>query len=75
MDEDYDFRIEMHDRLFRGMVDTLEEVWQKQESGKPILPLTNTGKWEVIYANGWKYTYKGYKRSKNKRTCIQPSVA
>ena len=69
MDEDYDFRIEMHDRLFRGIVDTLEEVWQKQEAGKPLIPLENTGDWEVIYANGWQYKYEGYKRSENKAGC------
>ena len=75
MDEDYDFRIEMHARLFQGMVDTLEEVWQKQENGKPLLPLMNTGEWEVIYANGWKYSYEGYHRSKNKKSCIHSSVS
>lgn len=69
MDEDYDFRVTMHDRLFRGMVDTLEEVWQKQEAGEQLLPLENTGDWEIIYAHGWKYKYQGYQRSKKKNGC------
>lgn len=59
----------MHDRMFRGMVSTLEEVWQKQEAGELLLPLENTGDWELIYANGWKYKYDGYKRSQNKAGC------
>jgi len=69
MDEDYDFRVDMHNRLFRGMVDTFEEIWQKQEDGEPVLPLENTGDWEVIYADGWQYSYDGYERSKNKKGC------
>jgi hypothetical protein len=75
MDEDYDFRVEMHDRLFRGLVDTMQEVWQKQENGKPLLPLENTGDWDVIYANGWKYTYDGYQRSKNKKSCSNVAIS
>lgn len=66
---DVQFRIDMHARLFRGMVDTLEEVWLKQEAGQKLLPLKNTGEWQVIYANGWKYRYVGYTRSKNKSGC------
>jgi hypothetical protein len=37
MDEDYKFRVEMHDALFGGMVSTLEEIWQKQEAGEPVV--------------------------------------
>jgi hypothetical protein len=70
LDEDYHFRVEMHDQLFSGMVGMIEDVWQKQEAGEPIvLPLENSGKWEVIYADGWRYTYSGYERSKNKKQC------
>ena len=69
MDEDYDFRVDMHNRLFRGMVDTIEEIWRKQEDGKPVLPMENTGEWEVIYADGWQYSYEGYERSKDKKGC------
>ena len=69
LDEDYNFRIEMHDQMFTGIVDVTEEIWQKQEEGKPILPLENLGKWEVVYADGWHYTYEGYERSKNRKGC------
>jgi len=69
MDEDYDFRVDMHNRLFRGIVDTLEEIWQKQEKGELLIPLKHTGEWEVIYADGWRYTYPGYERSNNKGGC------
>ena len=75
MDEDYDFRVDMHNRLMRGMVDTLEEIWIKQEEGNPVLPLENTGDWEVIYADGWAYSYNGYKRSKDKKGCSAPVEA
>jgi hypothetical protein len=69
LDEDYHFRVEMHDQLFSGMVDIMQEIWQKQEAGEPVLPFENPGKWEVIYADGWQYTFEGYKRSKNKKQC------
>lgn len=75
LDEDYDMRVQMHDRLFRGMVDTLEEVWQKQELGEPILPLRNTGEWEIIYADGWRYQSNDYERSKNKKGCSIPAAS
>lgn len=72
LDEDFDFRITMHARLFRGIVDTMEEIWKKQEEGKPVLPLINTGEWEVIYGDGWRYNNKGYERSKAKKGCSAP---
>jgi len=62
-------RVEMHDKLFSAIVDTLEEVWKKQEAGEPILPLENTGGWEIIYGDGWRFKYEGYELSKNKAGC------
>ena len=69
MDEDYNFRVDMHNQLFSGVVDTLEEIWIKQEEGNPVLPLENTGGWEIIYGDGWRFKYEGYERSKNKAGC------
>ena len=69
LDEDYYFRLEMHASLFNGMVDVLEEISQKQEAGKPVLPLQRLGNWEVIYGDGMVYQYEGYERSKNKASC------
>mmetsp|Transcript_8243 Transcript_8243/g.9134 ORF Transcript_8243/g.9134 Transcript_8243/m.9134 type:complete len:577 (+) Transcript_8243:99-1829(+) len=69
LDEDYYFRLEMHASLFNGMVDILEEVGHKQELGIPLLPLENSGNWEVIYADGKVYYYDGYERSNQKDSC------
>jgi hypothetical protein len=70
MDEDYKFRVEMHDALFGGMVSTLDEIWHKQEAGEPVLPLEYTGGWEIIYGDGWRFKSEGgYERSKNKAGC------
>lgn len=70
LDEDYYFRLEMHASLFNGMVDILEEVWQKQEEGtRKLLPLEGAGNWEVIYADGLVYDYAGYERSNDKASC------
>lgn len=69
LDEDYYFRLEMHGSLFNGMVDVLEEVGRKQEAGVPVMPLENSGNWEVVYADGMVYHYDGYKRSENKASC------
>ena len=75
LDEDYKFRLDMHTSLFDGMTDIIEEIWHKQEEGRPVLPLENTGNWEVIYADGWRYEYKDYKRSSNKKGCSNSSTA
>jgi hypothetical protein len=69
LDEDYHFRVQMHDQLFSGMVNMMEDVWRKQEAGEPVLPFKDSGKWEVFYADGRRYTYEGYERSKNKKQC------
>jgi len=59
----------MHASIFNGMVDILEEVGLKQELGIPLLPLENSGNWEVIYADGKVYYYDGYERSNQKDSC------
>lgn len=69
MDEDYKFRVKLHDEVFSDCLDILEEVWQKQEAGEAVLPLKHTGGWEVIYGDGWRYKYDGYERAKNKAGC------
>lgn len=69
MDEDYKFRVELHDKVYGEVLDVLEEIWEKQEAGKPVLPLKNTGDWEIIYGDGWRYKYEGYERSKTKAGC------
>lgn len=38
LDEDYNFRIEVHFHLFRSMVDVLDEVLEKQEKSENQLP-------------------------------------
>jgi len=69
LDEDHYFRLEMHHEIFYGMVLVLSEIWDKQAKGLPILPLENTGKWEVVYADGWRFAYEGYERSESKKSC------
>lgn len=67
--EDHYFRLDMHHQIYHGMVTTLEEIWDKQAAGEPILPLHNTGMWQVIYADGWKFEYDGYERTHEKKSC------
>jgi len=69
MDEDHYFRLEMHHNIFYGMGMVLGEIWDKQASGKPILPIKNTGMWEIINAGDWMYEYEGYERSADKKSC------
>jgi len=55
------------------LIDTVEEINMKQEADGQanILPLQKLGGWEVVYAgyDDWQYTYDGYKRSPNKKSC------
>jgi hypothetical protein len=70
LDEDYYFRLEMHASLFNGMVDIFEEIWKKQEEGtQKLLPLKMGGNYEVVYADGLRYSYDGYERNQNKPGC------
>ncbi|KAG7373320.1 tubulin-tyrosine ligase family protein [Nitzschia inconspicua] len=70
LDEDYYFRLEMHASLFNGMVDVIEEVWEKQEAGRErLLPFKNAGNYEVVHADGISFYYDGYERNHNKPTC------
>jgi hypothetical protein len=68
--EDYYFKFDMHHQIFYGMAMILDEIWENQAKGLPLLPLHNTGKWEVIYAgandnaDSWKFEYDGYERKK-----------
>ena len=73
--EDHYFRLEMHHEIFYGMGLVLSEIWDKQAKGLPILPLENTGKWELIYADGWRFESpgEGYTRSTDKKSCGLPS--
>jgi hypothetical protein len=63
------FRLEMHHNLFYGMGMILQEIWDKQVQGLPIFPLRNTGLWEVVYADGWRFETSNYSRWPDKKTC------
>ena len=67
--DDYNFLVEMNDQLLSGVLDTLVDVWQKEEHNKPMLPLENTGGWEIIFGDRWHFKYDGYERSSSKRDC------
>jgi len=69
MDDSDDFLADVFNRLFHGVVDALEEIWHKQEDRKHVMPLHDTGEWEVIYADGSRFAYEGYERSKAKKGC------
>jgi hypothetical protein len=66
---DYYFLLEKSHQMFYGAYLTLIEIWNKQQAGMEILPLENTGMWELIVADPWSYVNEGYKRRKKPRTC------
>lgn len=67
--EDYYFELEQMHSVFHGMGQVLTEIWEKQEEQKPILPLQNTGSWEVVAAGDWRFKYEGYTRREQKKRC------
>jgi hypothetical protein len=75
--DSYDFRIELFRSLLRPMIAIVEEIAAKQESDAKanILPLESLNGYEVVYAGDWRYQYKGYERSKNKKGCQLSSSA
>eukprot|EP00542_Grammatophora_oceanica_P015789 CAMPEP_0194032770 /NCGR_PEP_ID=MMETSP0009_2-20130614/5640_1 /TAXON_ID=210454 /ORGANISM="Grammatophora oceanica, Strain CCMP 410" /LENGTH=506 /DNA_ID=CAMNT_0038673307 /DNA_START=63 /DNA_END=1583 /DNA_ORIENTATION=+ len=83
MDEDYMFRVEMHDQMYTTMVDIVSEIWDKQDAQKagvadqkqePLLPLKKPGFWEYVFVDDWVYKYEGYERSKNKEGCTNTKL-
>ena len=75
-DEDYDFRIAMHDSIFGSMVDILEAVTDAQAKGKRIDVKDMEekgvlGDFQVIVDNDWIYEYTDYERRrvKDKKGC------
>jgi hypothetical protein len=75
-DEDYDFRIAMHNSIFGSLVDVFEDVTKRQALGHPLDVQDMKrkgvlGDYEVIYNQGWMYEYHDYetRRVKNKRGC------
>jgi hypothetical protein len=75
LEEEFDFRVEMHRELLRGLIDIVEEIQLKLEEDPTasVLPLKNKGSWELVYAGTgddfWMYEYEGYQRSKHKTGC------
>ncbi|KAL3913585.1 MAG: hypothetical protein SGILL_006428 [Bacillariaceae sp.] len=75
-DEDYDFRIAMHNSIFGEMVDIFEEVTDRQAKGLPVDVKDMEergilGDYKVIIDRDWTYEYKEYeqRRVKNKIGC------
>ena len=79
LEEEFDFRVELHRDLWRPLINTVAEIQDKLEADptKSVLPLQNLGKWEIIYAGSgvdqWAFEYKGYKRALIKPTCTIPA--
>ena len=69
LDEDWQFRVEMHNSIFGSMGNIVEEVAERQEKGLALNNLERLGGYELIYSDGWMYKYDGYKRSQNKKGC------
>jgi hypothetical protein len=61
-DEDYEFRIEMHNVIFGDMIDIVEEVVRRQERGLPVDVREMEqdgilGSYEVVFNDGWMFEY------------------
>lgn len=54
--EDYYFLTEKNHELYYSMIMILDEIWDKQQKGKSILPLQKTGKFQLVVAgNAWNF--------------------
>ncbi|CAB9507540.1 polyglutamylase TTLL5 [Seminavis robusta] len=66
-----DFRIDVFRKLFRPVVNIVEEIADKQEKDAKanLLPIKSLEDYEIVYADGWRYQFKGYERQKDKKGC------
>lgn len=62
-------RREMYDRLLPSVVDILDEVMEKESKGEPLLPLRNTGDFELIYTGSFQYQYDCPRRPVKRGAC------
>lgn len=75
MEEEFDFRVELHRDLLRSKIDIVDEVQRKNINGESILPLSSSTGWEVVYAETgdsnqkWMFEYEDYRRLRNKKGC------
>lgn len=69
MTEDYYFLLQKKHEVYYGALKTLSGIWDKQEKGQNILPLADTGSWELVVANDWKYQYDGYVPTSRRKIC------
>mmetsp|Transcript_7141 Transcript_7141/g.10416 ORF Transcript_7141/g.10416 Transcript_7141/m.10416 type:complete len:579 (+) Transcript_7141:145-1881(+) len=78
MEEEFDFRVELHRSLVRGMIDVVEEIQEKVEVApqRNVLPLaSDTNGWDIVYAGTegipkdqhWKYQYQEYDQYRKKQ--------
>ena len=51
------------------MGNLVEEVAERQEKGLTLDNLEQLGGYELVYNDGWVYTYDGYERSQDKKGC------
>jgi hypothetical protein len=61
-DEDYDFRIVMHNTMFGDLIDIVEEISTRQEQGRQVNVTEMEkdgvlGSYKVVYNNGWMFEY------------------
>ncbi len=71
LDEDHQFRVEMHNSMFSSMITAAEEIWERQERGLSTEcdSIKNMGALECVYNDKWMFEYEGYVRSKDKKGC------
>jgi hypothetical protein len=81
-DEDYDFRIAMHNSIFGSVVDIFEDVTARQVLGhhldvQDMKRRGVLGDFEVIYNQDWRYEYFDYetRRVKEKQGCDRSNQA
>jgi len=67
MEEEFDFRVDMHRDLVRSMIGVVEEIQMKVEEHplRNVFPLKHLGGWDVVYAGTdggmkWSYEYEEY---------------
>ncbi|KAL3893614.1 MAG: hypothetical protein SGARI_008060, partial [Bacillariaceae sp.] len=71
----YQYRIDTWHRVLPPMFKMVDEIQMKQEKdpNANVLPLKTRGGWEIVYAGGQGFRYKGYKRTNTKKSCTPKS--
>lgn len=62
-------RSAVYEQLLPSMIDIVSQIIDKQQSGLPIFPMTNTGNYELVYTDDYQFAYDFQHKPQQRGPC------